>query len=53
MAFLSDGAWALVGAAARSWLGRHASFLRARRYVAGSVYLSLGLATALAGQNRK
>ena len=53
MAFVSDGAWALLGAAARSWLARHAAFLHAQRYVAGSVYVSLGLATALAGPSRK
>ena len=53
IALVSDGAWALLGAAARSWLGRHTAFLRAQRYVAGSVYVSLGLVTALAGPNRK
>jgi threonine/homoserine/homoserine lactone efflux protein len=53
IALCSDGAWALLGAAARCWLGRHAAYLRVHRYVAGAVYVSLGLTTALAGPNRK
>src|SRR5262245_15762337 len=53
LALFSDSLWALLGAAARSWLGRHQGFVRSQRYVTGSVYLSLGLATALAGPSRK
>jgi threonine/homoserine/homoserine lactone efflux protein len=49
----SDGSWALVASAAGSKLKQSSVFLRRQRYVAGSVYLGLGLATAFSGSRRK
>jgi threonine/homoserine/homoserine lactone efflux protein len=49
----SDGSWALVASAAGSKLKQNSSFLRGQRYIAGSVYLGLGLATAFSGSRRK
>ena len=48
----SDGTWALLSGTIGSSLKRNRGFLRSQRYVAGSVYLGLGLATAFAGPRR-
>jgi threonine/homoserine/homoserine lactone efflux protein len=48
----SDGTWAVLAGTVGSSLKRHRGFLRSQRYVAGSVYLGLGLATAFAGSRR-
>jgi threonine/homoserine/homoserine lactone efflux protein len=48
----TDGIWALLSGTIGSSLKRHRGFLRSQRYVAGSVYLGLGLATAFAGSRR-
>ena len=48
----SDGSWALVASAAGNRLKRSTGFLRSQRYVAGSVYLGLGLATAFSGSRK-
>jgi threonine/homoserine/homoserine lactone efflux protein len=50
---LTDGAYALLAGAAGGWLKGNARFLRGQRYAAGSVYLGLGVATALTGSERK
>jgi threonine/homoserine/homoserine lactone efflux protein len=47
----SDGSWALVASAAGSKLKQSSAFLRRQRYVAGSVCLGLGLATAREGSS--
>jgi threonine/homoserine/homoserine lactone efflux protein len=49
---VSDGAYALAAGAAGEWL-RSARILRAERYVAGGVFIGLGLTAALAGDGRK
>lgn len=47
MAIVTDGAYALLASTAGSWLKKNRSFLRAERYVAGSVYIGLGVTAAL------
>ena len=49
----SDGSWALLAGTAGSWLKNHLGFLRAQRYFSGSVFIVLGVAMAVTGQNRK
>ena len=53
IALCTDGTWALLAGSAGDWLKRHGGLVRSRRYVAGSVYLGLGLVTALAGPPKK
>ena len=52
IAFCTDVAWSLVASGAGSWLRGHPRFVSSQRYVAGSVYLTLGLTAAFSG-NRK
>ena len=52
MGVVSDGSYALLAGSAGQWLRSHRGFLRVQRYFAGSVYIGLGLATALAGSSR-
>jgi threonine/homoserine/homoserine lactone efflux protein len=47
MAIVTDGAYALLASTAGSWLKKNRSFLRAEQYVAGSVYIGLGVTAAL------
>ena len=49
LATLSDGTWAVVAGAAGAWLHRRPGFVGAQRWVSGSVFLGLGVATALSG----
>lgn len=48
MAIVTDGTYALLSSTAGGWLKRNRSFLRAERYVLGSVYIGLGVTAALA-----
>ena len=48
MAIVTDGMYALLASSAGGWLKRNHSFLRAERYVVGSVYIGLGVTAALA-----
>jgi threonine/homoserine/homoserine lactone efflux protein len=48
----SDGSWALLASVAGRKLKQNSAFLRTQRYLTGSVYLGLGLATAFAGPRR-
>jgi threonine/homoserine/homoserine lactone efflux protein len=48
MAIVTDGMYALLASTAGGWLKRNRSFLRAERYVVGSVYIGLGVTAALA-----
>ena len=50
---VTDGAYALAAGAAGGWLKGNAGFARAQRWVAGSVYLGLGVTTAVAGSGEK
>ncbi len=49
MGFISDSLWALTAGSAAGWLQRNRTFLRHQRYVSGTVYIGLGLATAVSG----
>jgi len=44
---VTDSMYALLSSTAGSWLKRNRSFLRAERYVVGSVYIGLGITAAL------
>jgi threonine/homoserine/homoserine lactone efflux protein len=48
MAIVTDSMYALLASTAGGWLKRNQSFLRADRYIVGSVYIGLGLTAALA-----
>ena len=48
MAIVTDSMYALLASTAGGWLKRNRSFLRAERYVVGSVYIGLGVTAALA-----
>jgi threonine/homoserine/homoserine lactone efflux protein len=52
LGLVTDSAWALAAGTAGGWLRGHRGFLRTQRYVTGSVYVGLGVATALTGQHR-
>ena len=47
MAIVTDSMYALLASTAGSWLKRNQSFLRADRYIVGSVYIGLGVTAAL------
>ena len=53
IALCTDCTWSLVASGASRWLKSHPRFPRSERYVSGSVYVGLGLATALSGGGRK
>jgi len=50
---LSDGLYAVAAGTAGGWLKRDGRVLRAERYVGGTVFVSLGVTAALAGNGRK
>jgi threonine/homoserine/homoserine lactone efflux protein len=47
MAVVTDSMYALLASTAGGWLKRKRSFLRADRYIVGSVYIGLGVTAAL------
>jgi threonine/homoserine/homoserine lactone efflux protein len=49
MGLTSDSLWALTAGPAANWLQRNRAFLRHQKYVSGTVYIGLGLATAATG----
>jgi threonine/homoserine/homoserine lactone efflux protein len=49
LAVSTDSAYALAAGGLRRWLSRRPAILEAQRYVAGSVYLALGVVTAASG----
>ena len=53
MGLVSDSVWALTAGSAGRWLRGHKSFRQKERYVTGTVYLGLGLATAVSGSRHK
>ena len=53
MGIVSDGAYALLAGAARNWLRQATTFWRIERYFAASVFIGLGIATALSGSAKK
>ena len=50
---LSDLTYALLAGKGGKWLRGNLRFLRTQRYFAGSVYIGLGVTTALTGMNKK
>ncbi|MDH3315281.1 MAG: LysE family translocator [Gammaproteobacteria bacterium] len=53
LGILSDGAYAIAAGSFGRWLKSHAGILRAQRYFAGSVFITLGLLTAATGSGKK
>jgi threonine/homoserine/homoserine lactone efflux protein len=53
MGSLTDSSYALLSGKAGSFLKRNVWFLRFQRYVAGTIYIGLGLTAAFAGGDRK
>lgn len=53
LGILSDGAYAVAAGSFGQWLKSHAGILRAQRYFAGSVFITLGLLTAATGSGKK
>jgi threonine/homoserine/homoserine lactone efflux protein len=49
LGLITDSIWALVAGAAGGVLRRSRRFVRTQRYVTGTVYVGLGVATAFAG----
>jgi threonine/homoserine/homoserine lactone efflux protein len=53
MAIVTDGLYAMLSGTAGKWLKGSRSFLRADRYLIGSVYIGLGVMAALTGTRHK
>jgi len=53
VAIVSDSVYALMAGTLGGWLKQNRTFLNMQRYVSGSVYILLGVTTALSGGNRK
>lgn len=51
MAVITDSMYALLASTAGGWLKQNQAFLRANRYVVGSVYIGLGVTTALSNRS--
>jgi threonine/homoserine/homoserine lactone efflux protein len=49
LGLVTDSLWALAAGTTRGLLGRSRRLVRTQRYVTGTVYVGLGVATALAG----
>ena len=49
----SDSLYAFVAGGAGDWLRRQPTFASAQRYVAGAVFIGLGVTTALSGGRSK
>jgi threonine/homoserine/homoserine lactone efflux protein len=52
MGICTDSGYALLASTLRAWLRNTTRALQAQRYVAGSVYIALGLSAALTGSRR-
>jgi threonine/homoserine/homoserine lactone efflux protein len=53
LGLITDSVWALAAGTAGGMLRRSRRFVRAQRYVTGSVYVGLGVATAFAGNAKE
>jgi threonine/homoserine/homoserine lactone efflux protein len=53
LGFTTDSVWALAAGSAAGWLRGNRTFIRNERYVSGTVYLGLGMATAVTGSRHK
>jgi threonine/homoserine/homoserine lactone efflux protein len=49
MAIVTDGIYAIVAGTLGQWLKNNQSFLKIQKYLSGSIYVFLGVATALSG----
>jgi threonine/homoserine/homoserine lactone efflux protein len=49
----SDSVWALTAGSAAGWLRQNQAFIRNECYISGTVYLGLGMATAVGGSRHK
>ena len=52
LGLVTDSLWALAAGSAGEVLRARRGFLRAQRWISGSIYLGLGALTALAGPHR-
>jgi threonine/homoserine/homoserine lactone efflux protein len=52
LGLITDSLWALVAGTAGGMLRRSCRFARTQRYVSGTVYIGLGVATAFAGRTQ-
>lgn len=53
LAIINDGVYALLAGSLGQWLRDNRQFLKRQRYVTGSVYIGMGMATALSGPNKQ
>jgi threonine/homoserine/homoserine lactone efflux protein len=53
LGLVTDGLYALLAGTAGNWLRSSRVYVGARRWVSGSVFIGLGLATALSGSRQK
>lgn len=53
MATVTDTMYAIMAGTAGRWLRGNRHFLRAQRYISGTVYIGLGITAALTSSNRK
>lgn len=53
LAAITDGCYALLSGTFGYWLKGNLRFLQFQRYVAGTIYIGLGLITAFSGTDRK
>ena len=52
MAIISDGMYALIAGTAGEFLAGNKQIARAQKYLAGTIYISLGITTALLGGSK-
>ena len=52
MAFISDSIYALLAGTVGNWLRGNLQFWRVQRYVAGTIYIALGLTAAFTGSRK-
>ena len=50
---ITDGAYAFAAGTAGSWLKRSRTYLKAERYVSGTLFIGLGLSAAFTGPQKK
>lgn len=53
MGLFSDGLWALLAGTAGHWFRDNLQFLRGQRFFAATIFIALGLTTALSGSGKK
>jgi threonine/homoserine/homoserine lactone efflux protein len=53
MAIVTDGIYALIAGTLGQWLKNNQQFLKTQKYLSGSIYIFLGVTTALSGGHSK